>query len=1422
MNKTLLFSCGFTRNYSRFNINLTNKFVKCFSRLLLFVLLFLSAGLQDAFADGSADLYRAGTGSRAYLMSKSAPWGGTNDRSWPFINSGVHYVYAAANERISVASSAQGSANAFIRLTSPTGIVSTTTSGNIGTRLQEMAGPGASGGYTPYTTPLITGNQVGIWKIEFISTGGETAADFNTGLNTLASAAWTQPTNSAMIAAWDISVRNSANNAYVPGRVYANVLNMIIGADAASVFNGVFHVITKDGYTYRVNNNGNNGIGFTFFVNNKGFLDGSGNASYTSVAQASLTGTQIAAQTINPSNADTQTSITHKIFYTVPNSGLPEAASGSVPGGSTWLRATSRATPNVNTVGLVGVEGQTGQVSSKGGFIKFNAALAGAYTIRIQSTATPSSFPTRTLTGTSVSGDNSIPWDGKDGAGTPLPTGNSPVRVTVQLQGAEVHFPFIDMEVNPGGTIIELLTANLSATQSDIVYWRDPATWTEAGRPTILDGSQFNGGGTSSNGSGHKWSSNYGDNRGMDTWSFVLGAVETLNTTVAVKQANLEVTSITEASSSMTIGGNMSYTVVVRNNGPSDVTTAPFAFTVPAGFEVVSGSVIGTTLGASADAGGAPSADKLKFNSTLNMPNNSTVTYTVQIKAASTSTINNPFTVQASILRPADVTDLDATNPNTTGVPSNPQLECTGNVPASAVTPTRPFGCNNIAVNSVVSVASSIIPVTETGSVPVSVIGTIAVSNVAANDTVNGAPATLGGSGNATVAQFGTWPSGITLNTTTGAINVAALTPRGAYNVTYQLCDNLTPANCATVVDRINVTGVAPVAVADNQTGLEDNPITFDVTANDTDLDGNTTINKSTVLLIDPADNVKKTTVIIANQGTWTVNTTNGIVTFTPIANYNGSPTVIRYTVKDDEGLESNAANITATVTPVNDAPSFTAGGNQMVAQCAISQSITNWATAISPGPANESTQTVSFLVTVPSADVTKFTTVPAVSPSGTLTYTLASTFFGTVTVTVVAQDNGGTDNNGIDKSAPQTFTITASAVSVAATINATSPTTCNGTNGQIVLGNLTNGITYTVNYTKGGAAQTAIVAIPTNNAITISNLSSGVYANIVVSTGTCSSSALSATLVNPAPAQSGAITGATSICAPSPAQTYAVAAVVDATSYTWTYSGTGATITSPNAASTSITFTAGATSGTLSVTATNACGTSAPRTQTITINPTPATPTVTAGGPTTFCNGGSVVLTSSSTTGNQWYNGTTLLSGATNRTYTATVSGNYNVVVTAAGCSSAPSANTSVTVNPIPATPTVTAGGPTNFCTGGNVVLTSSSATGNQWYNGALLISGATNQTYTATTSGNYNVVVTTTGCSSAASASTSVTVNPLPTAYNVTGGGAYCSSGSGVVVGLSNSQTGINYQLQNNNVNTGTAIAGTGAAISFGNQIT
>ena len=193
-------------------------------------------------------------------------------------------------------------------------------------------------------------------------------------------------------------------------------------------------------------------------------------------------------------------------------------------------------------------------------------------------------------------------------------------------------------------------------------------------------------------------------------------------------------------------------------------------------------------------------------------------------------------------------------------------------------------------------------------------------------------------------------------------------------------------------------------------------------------------------------------------------------------------------------------------------------------------------------------------------------------------------------------------------------------------------------------------------------------------------------------------------------------------------------------------------------------------------------CSSASSATTTVTVNPIPATPTITPGGPTTFCAGGSVTLTSSVAAGNQWFLNGNPIGGAANQTYVATASGDYTVVDTALGCSSASSATTTVTVNPIPATPTITPGGPTTFCAGGSVTLTSSVAAGNQWFLNGNPIGGAVNQTYVATASGDYTVVETALGCSSASSAATTVTVNPIPTTPTITPGGptTFCAGGS------------------------------------------
>ena len=61
---------------------------------------------------------------------------------------------------------------------------------------------------------------------------------------------------------------------------------------------------------------------------------------------------------------------------------------------------------------------------------------------------------------------------------------------------------------------------------------------------------------------------------------------------------------------------------------------------------------------------------------------------------------------------------------------------------------------------------------------------------------------------------------------------------------------------------------------------------------------------------------------------------------------------------------------------------------------------------------------------------------------------------------------------------------------------------------------------------------------------------------------------------------------------------------------------------------------------------------------------------------------------------------------------------------------------------------------------------------------------------------------------------------LNAAPTAYAVTGSGSFCQDGLGLAVGLSNSDIGVNYQLYSGETAVGSPVAGTGSAISFGNQ--
>jgi len=90
-------------------------------------------------------------------------------------------------------------------------------------------------------------------------------------------------------------------------------------------------------------------------------------------------------------------------------------------------------------------------------------------------------------------------------------------------------------------------------------------------------------------------------------------------------------------------------------------------------------------------------------------------------------------------------------------------------------------------------------------------------------------------------------------------------------------------------------------------------------------------------------------------------------------------------------------------------------------------------------------------------------------------------------------------------------------------------------------------------------------------------------------------------------------------------------------------------------------------------------------------------------------------------------------------------------------------------------------------------------------------------------TVAGNYTVLATntTTGCTRTMFSSATINVNPLPTAFNVGGGGAICNGAPGVSITLSGSQTGVRYQLMNGST-PGPVQNGTGGALTFTNQTT
>ncbi len=131
------------------------------------------------------------------------------------------------------------------------------------------------------------------------------------------------------------------------------------------------------------------------------------------------------------------------------------------------------------------------------------------------------------------------------------------------------------------------------------------------------------------------------------------------------------------------------------------------------------------------------------------------------------------------------------------------------------------------------------------------------------------------------------------------------------------------------------------------------------------------------------------------------------------------------------------------------------------------------------------------------------------------------------------------------------------------------------------------------------------------------------------------------------------------------------------------------------------------------------------------------------------YCYGNPITLSADSLPGYsfQWQRNNANIAGAVHPNFVPTTTAWYTIKTTS-NCGI--SAKDSVYVTRINnAVPVISAGGPTTFCAGQNVVLTSTTFTGaiTQWYKNNVLTASGTS--YTATTAGAYNVVQTASGCS-------------------------------------------------------------------------
>jgi len=401
---------------------------------------------------------------------------------------------------------------------------------------------------------------------------------------------------------------------------------------------------------------------------------------------------------------------------------------------------------------------------------------------------------------------------------------------------------------------------------------------------------------------------------------------------------------------------------------------------------------------------------------------------------------------------------------------------------------------------------------------------------------------------------------------------------------------------------------------------------------------------------------------------------------------------------------------------------------------------------------------------------------VPSVMGAATYTWTLPAGWSGSSTstsITAIAGNTGTitlTASNGCGTTGAVSFPVTVNSIPATPGTITGNVNVCQGSSSGYSITSVPGATSYIWTLPVGwsGASTTTSITGTVNSSGTITVAATNIC-------GTSSTASLPVMILN-APSTPGAITGNTSVCQGTIGN-YTVDPVAGASSYTWSLPGGWSGSSTTN----TISGTAGST-GTMTVTASNTCGTSGLASLPITVNSIPSVPGI-INGNNSVCEGSSSSYDIASVNGATSYiwslpNG--WIGSSTNEmisTLNATTSGIISVIANNS-CGSSAASTINVTVHTIP---TIFGNGVT-ICEGSVAELEASTDFGTiQWFDeisgGTALLSGPIFITGVLFNDTTFYLEADNNGCINDPRYPITVTVTPMPNVGLNPGGGAIAS---------------------------------------------